>query len=147
MEIVWEPTAIDYVFGLAVAVMFLVVVVAWIFVRRNKRVDDLDRQFIQKRWKKIQELMSFGKQMNYKLAVIEADKLLDEALKSLHFSGKTMAERLNLASYKYPKLKRVWWAHKVRNKVVHDVRYELKYNETKKVLGLFKSALKILKAL
>lgn len=83
-----------------------------------------------------------GKEMNYKLAVIEADKLLDYALKAQNFSGETMAERLNSATYKYPKLKKVWWAHKVRNYIVHDPNYIVKFNETCRVLDLFKKALK-----
>lgn len=147
MEITYEPTIYDLVIGLVTVAILLLIIVGYYFVRKNKEVDGIDRKFVRERWKKIEELFAYGKEMNYKLAVIEADKLLDEVLKSMYFGGNTMADRLKLASYKFPKLKRVWWAHKVRNLVVHDARYALRHGETKVVLRLFKRALKEFNAL
>ena len=147
MEIVFEPAIIDYVIGVVAVAIAVVVIVAVYFFRKNKRLEGVDRKFVQEQWRKIEELFSYGKDMNFKLAVIEADKLLDEVLKLMHFPGNTMAARLKLASYKFPKLKSVWWAHKVRNHVVHDVRYNLRHGETKMVLKLFRAALKELNAL
>ena len=126
-------------------------IILFVIVRRGLKnlsaSDGLDRKFIREEWKKIEELPEYGKEMNYKLAVIEADKLLDFALKEMYFPGETMADRLKIASCKFPKLREVWWAHKVRNHVVHDSRYHLKHGETRKVLTLFKRALKELTAL
>ena len=55
--------------------------------------------FYKEEWNKIEELASYGKEMNLKLAIIEADKLLDSVLKKMYFPGKTMAERLKSASF------------------------------------------------
>lgn len=85
--------------------------------------------------------------MGVKLAVIEADNLLDAALKSLVMPGDTLGERLKVACYKYPKLKNVWWAHKLRNNLVHDHSFRLHSSEAKRALGEFEKALKELKIL
>jgi hypothetical protein len=144
MDISWEFTVLDITVMIGIVLIVVLFVVVKFFSNSNKLPSDIDRKFYQDRWKKIEELMSYGKEMNYKLAVIEADKLLDDCLKSMRFQGGTMAERLKFASYKFTKLKHVWWAHKVRNKIVHETRYTLRHGEAKKVLTLFRQALKLL---
>ncbi|MBT5337687.1 hypothetical protein HN858_02390 [Candidatus Falkowbacteria bacterium] len=147
MSIAWEFTVIDYTVLVGIVIILVLALVVGMFARKNRLPSEIDRKFFRERWRKIQELMGYGKEMNYKLAVIEADKLLDEALKVMFFTGATMAERLKLASYKFPRLKKVWWAHKVRNQIVHNVRYDLKHGEARKVLKLFKDALSELKVI
>jgi len=135
---------------LLVLILILASFLAFFFVRRylkKQAVEGVDVKFVRGQWQKIEELLSYGQEMNYKLAVIEADKMLDFVLKAMYFPGEKMSDRLKLATYKYPSLKKVWWAHKVRNQVVHEPRYTLKFNETKKVVSLFKNALKELGAL
>ena len=147
MFICWDITPMDiFLMILAASALFLFIILRF-YWRKHRRSLYLDKKFIKKRWSSIEDLLSYGKEMNYKLAIIEADKLLDYVLKEMHFNGETLADRLKLATFKYPKLRAVWWAHKVRNHVVHDVKYIVKPNETKKVVSLFKKALKELNAL
>jgi uncharacterized protein with HEPN domain len=131
----------------AIAAVVIVFLTAKFYYQRLSLPDGLDKKFFKQQWTKIEDLLRYGKEMNLKLAVIEADKLLEAALTELYFTGETTSQRLHLASYKYPALRSVFWAHKVRNEVVHDPRYILKYGETKRVLSLFKRALKILRVL
>lgn len=147
MELTWEFNIIDFfiIFG-AVIFLILFVVVKYI-TDKDKYPEGIDKKFVRDKWRKIEDLFSYGKEMNFKLAVIEADKLLDYVLKESYFQGETMGDRLKMATYRYPKLRQVWWAHKVRNHVVHETKYELRHGEAKKVLGLFKNALKELKAI
>lgn len=146
MQLTWEFSGIDIAMIIAFVAVIVVFVVARSFYNKSRSVG-VDKKFIAERWKQIDELVSHGKQMNYKLAVIEADKLLDHVLQELNFPGTKMSTRLKMASYKFPALKQVWWAHKVRNNVVHEVRYSLSAGETRKVISLFKKALKILRVL
>lgn len=81
------------------------------------------------------------------LAVIDADKLLDEALKKRHFKGKTMGERLVAAQRSLSNNDNVWFAHKLRNRLVHEPNIRLKKNEAQNALSGFKQALKDLGAL
>ncbi len=147
MEIAWEFGILDFfiIFG---AIIFLILfVIIKNVTDRDRYPEVVDKKFIKGKWKKIEELFGYGKEMNFKLAVIEADKLLDYVLKEMYFTGDTMGDRLKSAIRKHPKLRQVWWAHRVRNQVVHETKFTLRYGETKRVLGLFRQALKELKAL
>lgn len=133
----------DIVFLIAFVALMLFVVYK---IKQKKKKSIFDLKEMREKWNEIIDLLNYKKEMNYKLAVIEADKLLDYALKKMAFPGETMAKRLEAASYKFPELKKVWWAHKVRNLIVHDHKYYIKYNVANKVLKLFKNALKELGA-
>jgi hypothetical protein len=145
-ELTWEFSVID---GAVIAGVIIVIVLFLVARSLAKRSPDsnVDLRFVREQWKKIEQLMQFAGEMNLKLAIIEADKLLDYVLKNMFFPGETMANRLKMATYKFKSLKSVWWAHKVRNHVVHDAKYALSGGESKKVISLFKKALKTLKAL
>jgi hypothetical protein len=80
------------------------------------------------------------------LAVIDADKLLDEALKKKNFKGKTMGERLVSAQRSLTDNDAVWYAHKLRNRLVHEPDVKLKKNEAQKALTGFKVGLQDLGA-
>lgn len=107
----------------------------------------LDKEGVKKQWQGIEKLLSQPGEMNYKLAVLEADKLLDYVLKSMAMPGKDLAERLRFASFKFTKLKRVWWAHGVRNQLVHESSFHLGRSLAKKAVKEFKGALEEMGAL
>ncbi|HSW37271.1 MAG TPA: hypothetical protein VLG37_02785 [Candidatus Saccharimonadales bacterium] len=97
------------------------------------------------RWKELQAFCA--KKGTWPLAVIEADKLLEEVLKKRHFKGKTMGERLVAAQHSLTSNDSVWFGHKLRNKLVNE-NYKLKgKNEVKQALLGFLQALKDLGAL
>ena len=83
----------------------------------------------------------------YKLAVIEADKLVDRAFKERGLRGQTMGERLVSAGEFLSDKEAVWQAHKLRNRLVHEMDIELSLVQTKKALASFARALKDLGAL
>ncbi len=81
------------------------------------------------------------------LAVIDADKLLDEALRKRHFRGKTTGERLVAAQRLLTDNDGVWYAHKLRNRLVHEQNQRLGKKEAVNALEGFKKALHDLGAL
>lgn len=106
----------------------------------------LSREEIQARWKMIRETAKQGT-MGAKVAIMEADTLLDSALKSMTMPGQTLGERLKMACYKYPNLKKVWWAHKLRNQLVHESTFQLGARQARQALDEFEKALKTLNLL
>lgn len=107
----------------------------------------IDKKGIKKQWQEIENLLKKPGEMNYKLAVLEADKLLDYVLKSMAMSGKDFAQRIRFASFKFTKLKRIWWAHGVRNQLVHEPSFHLSYGLAKRAVKEFKRALEEIGAL
>jgi len=106
-----------------------------------------DRKALLRRWKEVESLLDAPGEMSLKLAVIEADKLLDHALKAMAMPGETLGERLKFAAYKYPKLKDVWWAHRVRNRLVHEASYRLDRTIARRAIRSFRQALKMIGAI
>ncbi|NCT02017.1 hypothetical protein GW766_02070 [Candidatus Parcubacteria bacterium] len=58
---------------------------------------------------------------DWKLAIIEADIILDDALKQKGYPGNSLGERLkNVSPQQLNSLQDAWEAHKVRNRIAHD---------------------------
>lgn len=58
---------------------------------------------------------------DWKLAIIEADIILDDLLKSRGFAGNSLGERLKSVSpQQLSSLNEAWEAHKIRNRIAHD---------------------------
>ncbi len=143
-------TLIKVIGGLlaAIALIFLIYRVykaAAVFFK--SRGYDLDKKDIKSRWKEIEAMLEGPGEMDYKIAVMEADKLLDYVLKSMSMSGKDMGERIRFASFKFGRLRKVWWAHVLRNQLVHETTFTLDRGTAKRALKTFKTALEELGAL
>ena len=105
----------------------------------------LNQKHFTKEWRYLQAMC--GNKDTWPLAIINADKLLDLALKKRHFHGKTMGERLVTAQRKLTNNDGVWFAHKLRNKLVHEHAVSLKEKDVKDALMGIRQALKDLGAL
>ena len=100
------------------------------------------------RWEEIEKHINSTREAEWKFAVIEADKLIDEVLKGVGFQGDTMGDRLmNIQPGQLTTLQNLWEAHKIRNRLVHDVNYFLRYTEAKRAVGLYEKTLKELQAI
>jgi hypothetical protein len=113
----------------------------------KSREYDLDKTGIKNRWQEIEFMLDRPGEMNYKLAVMEADKLLDYVLKSMSMAGKDMGERIRFASFKFGRLRKVWWAHVLRNQLVHEATFSLDHATAKRAIKTFKRALEEIGAL
>lgn len=114
-----------------------------ILKRRTNKV--LDPVYFQKQWKDLQSLCSDKR--TWPLAIIDADKLVDEALRKSRIKGKTMGERLVTAQRMLSNNDSIWFAHKLRNRLVHEQYTGLKERDVKEALIGFRQALKDLGAL
>lgn len=120
----------------------IVLIVAAVLVKKPKK---LNPTYFNEKWHELQKKLA-AKDM-WPMAVIDADKLLDEALKKRHYKGKTMGERLVAAQHDIKDNDAVWFAHKLRNQLVHENNVKLSQNKVKDALMGFKQALKDLGAL
>jgi hypothetical protein len=107
--------------------------------RFNKFQKGLNKEYFQDKWFELLQRVKTPEGMI--LAVIDADKLLDEALKRKNFRGKTMGERLVSAQRSLSDNDAVWYAHKLRNRLVHEPDVKLKKNEAQTALSGFKKGL------
>jgi hypothetical protein len=126
------------------SVVFGVAVLAILNRFVPKRNSKLDHSYFQASWMELLARVKSPEGMM--LAVIDADKLLDEALRRHHFKGKTMGERLVSAQRIISDNDAVWYAHKLRNRLVHEPNVRLKKKEAQTALAGFKQGLKDLGA-
>lgn len=99
-------------------------------------------------WRKAQKRLEVPDESEYKLAVIEADDLLDSILKRLGYAGNNLKERLsNITKIILPSIDSVCEAHAIRDKIVHDPDYHLTLDQAKKLLEVYEQALRELQAL
>ena len=127
--------------GSAVVILLLVGLAA-VLSRRGR---SLNKVYYEKKWKELQHLLKDT--ATWPLAIINADKLLDRALKDSRYKGKTMGERLVAAQREIKYNDDVWYGHKLRNKLVHEDDIKLKERDVKDALLGIKAALKDLAAL
>lgn len=81
-----------------------------------------DRQHILEKRLEIERLVSSENAIELKHAVMEADKLVDYALKSKGYEGETFADRLRSAerNIDHATYQSIWEGHKVRNQLAHE---------------------------
>lgn len=121
--------------------LIAVVAIKRMFARAN--LHGLTIEQIKRQWMEIEQIAGQSR-MGQKMAIVEADKLLDAVLKSMAMPGTTLGERLKFACYKYPDLKKVWFAHRLRNQLVHETTFEIGDRDAKSAIGEYKKALKTL---
>ncbi len=112
----------------------------------SKRTATIDQAWFEREWDKISTKYNKGEDL-WPQAIIDADKLVDEALKQLKYPGKTMGERLVSANRVFRDADGIWRAHKLRNKLVHEHGGKLKKNYVSSALRSFRKALKDLGAM
>jgi hypothetical protein len=133
------------VFLIGVIVFGFVVLVAIGYLGKKVVPAKLNQEFYQKKWSELLTRVKTNDGMA--LAIIDADKLVDDALKKKHFKGKTMGERLVSAQRTLGDNDAVWFAHKLRNRLVHEQNVRLKKRDVQKALAGFRQALRDLGAL
>ncbi len=79
-----------------------------------------------------------------KNALVEADKLLDHALKKLNRPGKTMSERLKNSKRLFSKdlYSSIRVAHRIRNQIVHEFDFKIQDKDVIKHFNSLKKAIR-----
>lgn len=126
-----------WIIALAVFLLLDLILVVWVLVRRRKwrRFNEKEVVYIRAHWVRI--IDSFNAYPGR--AIMDADKLLDYALGKKCFEG-NLGEKLKKAGARFADLDGVWFAHKLRNKVAHELK-EVDLEEAKRALKYFKKAL------
>lgn len=105
-------------------------------------------EVFNERWQAVLDHLNSANESEWKLAIIEADKLIDDLLIQKGYNGESMAERLSLISKReLESLDFLWEAHKVRNRIVHKLGFKINRNEALRVVSYYGEALKDLQGL
>lgn len=90
------------------------------------------------RWQKILDNVNSEQENNWKIAIMDADILLDEVLTEQGISGSGVAEKLKQVGPEFKdSVQYAWEGHKVRNRVAHEVSYVLSAREAKQAISMY----------
>lgn len=135
------------------AAIYLIIKTRWLAERVNLIQDiilktDIPKKEAQKTWTAVQEHFFSGGDNDLKVAILEADKVLDEALRSAGITGATLGDRLKkIKSSQLPNIDAIWQAHKLRNQIAHENDFKLKRDLAERALGVYEKTLRDLKVL
>jgi len=130
--------------GLLAAIIYTTVQLTKILLP-GKRIQEamgapekITRKRTVRAWQEIEKRLAAGDESNLKLAIIEADKILDDILKLSGLRGDTMADRLKqMTSAQISNLEDIWVVHKIRNRIVHEPDYNISKSEAEQALRIF----------
>lgn len=132
--------------GLIVAVVVIVIILLAI-MKLMPHTSTIDKEKYQSKWLEIEHSLDIANKDSRYMAILKADKLLDQALKDTGSRGQTMGERMKDRQGAWSNANAVWAAHKIRNQIAHDDNVQLSETITKRALASFKRALKDLGAI
>jgi hypothetical protein len=92
------------------------------------------------RWEHVRELASGTSESDWRLAILEADILLNDLLVDQGYRGESIGERLRDANpLQFRTLDLAWKAHKVRNDIAHaGSEYHLSQRDADATLDLYR---------
>ena len=93
-------------------------------------------------WLTIEQSLRRDNVASYQLAILNADKLLDRALRERGITGQTMGERMKAFNARWSNANAVWSAHKLRNQIAHESDFTVNYDDSRRALAGFKRCLK-----
>ena len=143
--------------AIAIIVICIVIILYIVMQKRIARLADVKKSpgndsaaqnsdSLSSEWAQIRLRLDSSREADCKLAIIEADSFVDDALGKSGFSGANFGDRLmNISPGSLISLDGLWWAHKVRNRIAHEQDYFLRYTEARQAIGYFEQVLKELK--
>jgi hypothetical protein len=128
----WSNPIIIFI---ALFFLFDFVIILKIFVFKKPKLTAGDLKYFRGAWTQILA------ENDAKLQILEADKLLDKVLMKYGYKG-SLGEKLKKSSSLFHDLDGLWAAHKCRNKIAHELNYQVSIQERRRVLQQFERAFK-----
>lgn len=105
-------------------------------IKNRNQLPVTTKKYIQAKWLETKELAN----KNAKEAIIQADKILDHTLTKMGATG-TVSEKLMHFEHRFTNFNLITQAHRLRNKIVHDLDFKPKEADLQKNLNYFEQAL------
>ncbi len=134
----------------AVSMLALVVIVyAFMRIREISREESVklglalnwnsERKQKNERWLRVEGYMASLSASDWKMAILEADNMLDQIVERMGYQGASLGERMkNIEASDFPYLDDAWSAHKMRNTIAHTgAAYELTRSDAEQTINVY----------
>src|SRR5882757_4368370 len=107
-------------FGVFAAILLIGALLLAVMTLTKKGGVKLDVDKYRSKWLAIENQLKRDEASSFHLSVLNADKLLDQALRERGIKGETMGERMKTIKDTWTNANAVWTAHKLRNQIAHE---------------------------
>jgi hypothetical protein len=99
-----------------------------------------------KGWRRIKKRLKSSDESEFKTAVLEADRILNDILKLAGYPGKNLDERLEgMTPANLSNLEEIRQVHKLHERVVSDPNFSITQNEARMAIEIYEKAFRELK--
>jgi len=145
-----RPIVIIQLFSAVISALFLILWIRLLVktetikskvgnVQKAFRSDNLSTKDVFSNLSRVDLKLQSNYVSDWKLAIIEADSILDQLIQALGYKGDTMGDRMkNIRPGQFPYLDEAWRVHKVRNFLAHDPNYELSRQAVLRTIDIYK---------
>jgi hypothetical protein len=96
-----------------------------------------------RRWSSIKQKLDTGKEAEFKLAILEADTLLEETLTKMGYSQDTIEEKIKKVGPEVlSSIDTLITIRQIRNNIVSDPDYKINLDSAKKTIAVYEKAFK-----
>ncbi len=98
-----------------------------------------DKERKNEQWEVVLSHVNSHSESDWRLAILEADNMLEDMVRTLGYAGESLGEKLKgVEQSDFTTIQSAWEAHKVRNQIAHDgVKFLLTQREAKRIVGLY----------
>ncbi len=118
---------------LVLLILLLIIVIVYSYLEWKKVKDASDKHIEglvardepeergNKRWQHVEQLIASTNPGDWRMAILEADSMLEEMTIAMNIPGDSLGERLkSIEPSDFLTLQNAWEAHKVRNQIAHQ---------------------------
>lgn len=127
---------------IALVVILVLAVGLLVLMKRKPALSEAEKSKIQAMWASVDMLMSDDSEAAWMKAVFEADKALEYTLSARGIVGSNLADRLKNGKTLFSNVQSAWDAHKLRNRLAHEMDVRLARHEAERAVRLFKDSLR-----
>lgn len=100
---------------------------------------------MEKKWDKVKTRLKAENVSQYKVAILEADTIVDDILARIGFVGNNMTERLQqLKPGQFDYREELLEVHQIRNKIVHDENFIIDRKTAEETIAVYEKVLRYL---
>ena len=126
------------IFIIIVVVAVLGLVATFVLARlRRKKLSSFDRKRAEKEWSHVLSINDPSKRL------LEAEKVFDSALERMGVHG-SFSDKLKASNHRFGNIQSLWNAHKLRNRIAHELGFSSNEKESERAVDAFEKALKTL---
>ncbi|MBI3046386.1 MAG: hypothetical protein HYY86_02525 [Candidatus Harrisonbacteria bacterium] len=127
-------------------IIYIFIKTNYLEIKREQFLDILGKPYVSRRrslkgWKQIQSRLQSQEQNQWKLAILEADHILNEILKMSGYLGAKLEDKLELITpAQLSNVEEVKKVHQIRHKIASDPGFLITNEEAREIIDIYKKS-------